>query len=418
MATYYVRTGATGTNDGSDWTNAWHDFDHIVWGSIVGDDIIYIAGGTYVQNLAPAASGSDGHPILIYRATIDVHGTETGWNASYDAQVVLNQKVITISGPTVDTGYNYITIDGKTWEGIRVDKTGGTAGHIVDLSPSNKYPKIGITLRYIEAEGPGRDSGIDNTACFRNTPIAAADPANSAITLQYCHFHETATALMKLQNCTNFLMEYCEVHGTEDATLHEDFIICYNNTNAIIRYNLFYDTESEGIYLEEGNTGFEIYGNVIYQTGALVGIGTGIGVGGGHTITGFKVYNNTTVGFLRGFEMPEDLNSVEAYNNLFYNNTSHWMSTIGSGVTHDYNWYYPAEGTGGDNGESNGQTGTGDPFSGSTAFDFFLVAATLSGITLTSPYNQDLTGKTRGHDGTWDRGAYEYVLASLIMVRK
>ncbi len=32
----------------------------------------------------------------------------------------------------------------------------------------------------------------------------------------------------------------------------------------------------------------------------------------------------------------------------------------------------------------------------------------LAGVSLASPYNMDMDGKTRGADGTWDRGAYEF----------
>ena len=54
------------------------------------------------------------------------------------------------------------------------------------------------------------------------------------------------------------------------------------------------------------------------------------------------------------------------------------------------------------------QTGTVDPFIDSTAYDFHLNAATDAGLSLTAPYNTDMSGSTRGGDGNWDRGAYEY----------
>jgi hypothetical protein len=37
-----------------------------------------------------------------------------------------------------------------------------------------------------------------------------------------------------------------------------------------------------------------------------------------------------------------------------------------------------------------------------------LAAPTTAGSPLASPYNTDLLGKTRGADGTWDRGAFEF----------
>ena len=40
--------------------------------------------------------------------------------------------------------------------------------------------------------------------------------------------------------------------------------------------------------------------------------------------------------------------------------------------------------------------------------DFRLASATTAGESLASPFNADLLGNTRGVDGTWDRGAYEY----------
>jgi len=44
----------------------------------------------------------------------------------------------------------------------------------------------------------------------------------------------------------------------------------------------------------------------------------------------------------------------------------------------------------------------------SGAGDFRLRAPTQAGQTLSSPFNQDGNGKTRGGDGVWERGAYEY----------
>jgi hypothetical protein len=45
--------------------------------------------------------------------------------------------------------------------------------------------------------------------------------------------------------------------------------------------------------------------------------------------------------------------------------------------------------------------------------NFRLASATLAGLTLPSPFNTDLDGNTRGADGVWDRGAYEYTTNSV-----
>ena len=59
---WYVNKNATGSNNGTSWTNAWKSFSAISWASIgVGDDI-YVSGGTdsviYYEELAPNIKGT------------------------------------------------------------------------------------------------------------------------------------------------------------------------------------------------------------------------------------------------------------------------------------------------------------------------------------------------------------------------
>ncbi|MBN1607258.1 MAG: hypothetical protein JW940_11540, partial [Polyangiaceae bacterium] len=49
-----------------------------------------------------------------------------------------------------------------------------------------------------------------------------------------------------------------------------------------------------------------------------------------------------------------------------------------------------------------------DPFQDAPGLDFHLRTPTDSGRTLDVLYAQDPDGKTRGGDGSWDRGAFEY----------
>jgi len=61
-------------------------------------------------------------------------------------------------------------------------------------------------------------------------------------------------------------------------------------------------------------------------------------------------------------------------------------------------------------------TGT-DPFTDSQGpiFDFSLTLATAAGRTLAATFNTDIDGNTRGEDGTWDRGAYEFEGANTLI---
>ena len=82
---FYVRAGATGANNGSDWNNAYSNLP----GSLTRGRTYYIAGGSYAAHtFADAESGTN--QIVIKKATVADHGTSTGWQDSYaSAQAVL-----------------------------------------------------------------------------------------------------------------------------------------------------------------------------------------------------------------------------------------------------------------------------------------------------------------------------------------
>src|ERR1041385_3267084 len=58
---FYVRAGAGGSNNGSDWNNAWRECSSIVWGGSSGvnaGDTVWMAGGTYTTTMTPGVSGT------------------------------------------------------------------------------------------------------------------------------------------------------------------------------------------------------------------------------------------------------------------------------------------------------------------------------------------------------------------------
>ena len=55
------------------------------------------------------------------------------------------------------------------------------------------------------------------------------------------------------------------------------------------------------------------------------------------------------------------------------------------------------------------QVGIGDPFVNSAGGDYHLKIRTDTGKVLPSPYDIDKDGNTRGLDGVWDRGVYQYI---------
>lgn len=67
---WYVYKNASGSNNGTSWTNAWKSFSNINWSSIQPGDYIYISGGTdslvYSGSLYPNKSGTKANRIRIW----------------------------------------------------------------------------------------------------------------------------------------------------------------------------------------------------------------------------------------------------------------------------------------------------------------------------------------------------------------
>jgi len=80
-ANHYLRKGATGSNNGADWNNAWNECSSIQWSTVAPGDTLWIAGGTYTSALAVGSSGTAASRIMIKRVrTTDAGATAAaGW---------------------------------------------------------------------------------------------------------------------------------------------------------------------------------------------------------------------------------------------------------------------------------------------------------------------------------------------------
>jgi hypothetical protein len=149
--TWYADCSATGTNAGTSWANAWHDFDHIVWGGagIVAGDTLYIAGKgatcSYAEMLEPTASGSEGSPI-----TISIGQTE-----GYNGVATIDRNWVGVWGIKI-VDVDYITITGQVGAGtdpmIKVTKAPYVG---VAISGTSDH----IDLGYLEITGNGDRQG-------------------------------------------------------------------------------------------------------------------------------------------------------------------------------------------------------------------------------------------------------------------
>lgn len=421
---HYIREGATGSATGADWTNAWTDLPV----SFTRGHTYYVASGTYGPHTLSTAE-SDTTFIFIKKATVDNHGTNTGWDDSYaTGQAVfqnnLNQILVIARG--------YWDIDGQTGT--------GTSGHglkfyiplsgeysssywqvIQIIDPSYSYsPRHFINIRhceiqhvgaggFVDGEGQrhgGRGIAVHSTAALRNSVF------------QYCYIHDIPGVPLYYVSSSRFnIVEYCHVsRDYSDAISHGEGI--QTNTTVeylFIRYSTWEDIEGTAILSLQSTV--EIYGNIFYNTPGYPTAGqsgSGIGMGVAVGQNDIKIYNNTSynlVGSNCAFYASDTRTGNNMYNNIWVNCDELYFYNI----TVDYNFFYNNGITAYINGgiwgqgsnDAHKQDGTEDPFTDSATFDFTLSSELDEGMVLPAPYDRDMNGNIRGSGGVWSRGAFQ-----------
>ncbi len=411
-ANRYVRPSASGSNNGSDWVNAYSSLPS----TLTRGDIYYLAGGSYgSRNFSDANSGTT--TITIKKASVADHGTSNGWQDNF--------------GTTQATFTNW-TFSSSNW--VLDGTTGGGPGSWeTDFGFFVNMPISGgqdaavrfasgvsnITIKHTDFFGRGRTYASDTDIFYIVNPI-------SNLTISYCLMRDTSRTMLLTwpASTTGITVEYSKFarNGTAE---HREAWSAGADSNVTIRHNLFEDILGTGVVAIVNSQGtasnWKIYGNIIYHTGKYSDgiINTGIIFNrydpGGSPIAvaakDWSIYNNVIANIRNGSFtaaiVSENATNYVVQNNIWYNNSP--AATGASGVTTaDYNWYY---GNGG-NGKvgPNDVVGSGNPFTDAQPWvtGNWALKAAIPGIPLPTPYNVDAEGKIRGADGVWDRGAREY----------
>lgn len=395
-ANWYVRAGATGSNNGSNWTNAWQDFDRIT--GVAAGDTVWIAGGTYRASLVPATSGTAESRIYYkrVRSTDSVPVAATGWSAGYDSQVVLSGGQISFS--SFNSGIHHVTIDGQIDSGIKVTAADSDfgAGVVINNASDNS-----ITIEYIDMAGQAGDTPYT----FSNDASSLYINNSANLTIRYCRIHGSVN-LIKMGTITNGVFEYTKLYNNlvaNPAAWHPNMITSFGTSTVTFRYNETYNWYVEGIMLWGGVQSWTIYGNLWHDPYGGAGVNRVLEAQEkAHTV---YFYNNTVSGAwvaIRTANAGSYSASSNAINNIYWNITS----IGGIGANDDYNFSNTT--ISGAHSISNGS----NPFVGSGVYR---IVSTVGGIyprnkgtNLGSPYNPDMWGVTRGTDGAWDIGASEF----------
>lgn len=410
-ANHYVRAGATGANNGSDWNNAYTSLP----ASLVRGDVYYIADGAYGSSIFDDAN-SGTTLITIKKATVAEHGISTGWSDTFgDGQATWTTWRVCTA---------YWNFDGVTGGGPGSWETGfgfrlqSGSSHVIELGfgcGSNAAAADNITIQHVDIQGGGRAAGSE-------TDLIYSVDDNDNITLRYLFLHDVSRTMILTwpAGSSGWTIEYSKFARNGNAE-HREAWSAGTDDNVIVRYCLFEDIMGTGVIaIVNGNgvaSNWEIYGNIMYWTGKYQDgvINSGAIVtrydptcpGSGICVStqNWKVYNNVIAninnpgsGGARDVQIGQyagscaNGNSIAVTNNIWYNNGT--SSQGGKNCTVLLT----------------NTTSGGNPFASATPWTTgnWALASPLAGTALGVPYNLDMVGATRGVDGMWDRGAIEF----------
>ncbi|MEK7635597.1 MAG: choice-of-anchor Q domain-containing protein [Patescibacteria group bacterium] len=470
-ANRYVRAGATGVNNGTDWANAWIDIDNI--SGITSGDVVYIAAGDYAGSYTSNSSG-----WTLKRATISEHGSDTGWNVSYDGIVNIKSANV-VNASFVLTSSNTITIDG-------VDKTKfliyGESGRrpLYGINSNSGSYDIVITnvtindmeqgcVRFKSATGGmevlnstifkcGYDGQEDVDGLLIYNGVSGAN-GNNIIANNYLHDPGyTNSSPEKIDSIVTAGSSYIKIYNniidfgweTENSA---DGISIRGGSNRYIYNNSFVGGSSNGnqnIFISGSGgdiTNTYIYNNLFYRPVATAGSSVAININyfgdGGYPnsdISGLYIYNNTMYGQWYNIRfgtsnLAANISNIQIKNNIFKSGFAaakiYLEDNIASSLNVDYNYYYASIGT--DHAympstsnrnlsgmrsswgwETNGSEG--DPLFNNISDEngFNLTVSSPNpplnrGIDLSSVFITDKVGVSRPQGSAWDIGAYEYI---------
>lgn len=415
----YVRPSATGNGSGMDWANSCGGFSGAcAVGSLVRGGTYYVAGGSYSAPTTWNTSNSGTNVITIRKATEADHGTGVGWSAALDGQVNWTNKW------TIGSGYwNFEGAVGRSVPlsqavpyGFRIADNGSSGQALIEITTGDN-----ITVGHTD---------IDGVQCCNGSFTGPYGIHSNDLGVNF-RFHHGAVHNIKSDPIhlnspgSGVIIEYSYIALNEGllSNNHGQGIWMQGYTDSHIRYNFLEDVVGTAYtFCGSGAGNFpcsnvQWYGNVLYHTRTHPQSSNGNQSGDEATYIwectdnnpcpGFKIYNNTIVGF-------DDWNSgtypgtysgaSEASNNLWYNITN---SGLAIHFAQNNNTFLNSPGLAGTGNQTVG-SGVPNPFVSIADRDFRLVTPTMAGKALVAPYNVDPTGAARGSDGTWDRGAFEF----------
>jgi hypothetical protein len=401
---FTVRSDAAPGGDGSSWDAAFQQVPEEPERGAV----YFVADGSYDSLVLDAPESSEAW-ITIRKATGWDHGTNVGWDAAYGDGQATFPGVIMVSDRWIVDGRTRDESDWSNIEAYGFRITDRVLAHTINYGRGSSD----VVFQYVDVGGPPGDT-FDESIPTEGFYFGGFDVVLSRWTISRCHVH-------------NVYLPF-QLAGASDVTIEWSWLGPNWSKETIrgqghaaritIRFNIMKDgcqgtpgdptagSCTAQIAMWDGDTpgdfdGSDIYGNVIRTTrdtghsdGCILVGGDGGISAHGVAANDVHVYNNTFVGVQNGtcaIRLPGEHSGDIVANNLWY------------GLAEDVR-----NGCDADTCENNLLIDGADPFVDSASGDFRLAGPTVAGTVLPPPYDEDLTGATRGEDGTWDLGAYEF----------
>lgn len=400
-ATYYVKAGGAGANNGSDWSNAYSSLPT----SLVRGGTYYVATGNYPSyTFDDAESGTS--VITVKKATQADHGTETGWQSAYGAgQAVFNSVIRFNTGYYVFDGQTRNEADWFAGSAYGIQIAHNNQDENIIIGTSGGYAASNITIKYVFIN-----------AIYQNLPSTTirrvaidtdtySGPTHTNLVFSRMYVYGSGNVWL-LRTTNGSIVEYSASNGVaSNAANHGEIVnLFYSGNNAIVRYNIFKNAYTDGggggtalVAITQAN-GLQFYGNVMQD----FNVGDGAVGFDGYTSSHNRVYNNTFIGG-KGWNAGVAWGS--GTDNLVYNNLWVNCTTVNLAGSHDYNGFSDSNSRGEAHAQLNVPTSLFTDYNNRVVT---LTADTSAGTPLSSPYNYDMHGTLRGTGGVWDRGAFQF----------
>jgi hypothetical protein len=421
---YYVRAGATGSGNGSDWTNAFATLPT----SLSRGATYFVADGSY-GSYTFSTPVSANLSITVKKATVAEHGTNTGWIDSYGDGTAAWQPIEFLTS-------NWV-FDGATGGGPSRWKSGhGFTFNSLACTSNTAFISTAdgvsnLTISHVAFT----QTGSTTTCTTASHGIYTATGGEGAIynsRFEYLYFDNLGGLPFFMRAGSGNVIQYSytgDICGMSVANVNEhcETVIVHGMNNTHFRYNYVAESPSSGGFVKndyEPSTGIYIYGNVISR---------GVPIVCNHGVcSDWLVLNNTFTNLTSGpvTSSGQISSNSKIYNNIAYQGTVSSFSNIYNAAKYDYTWYSrivwsscqmvaaPHDNVVAGADGCDRILMSDDPFVSSTGDlpEHLKLRSSIPGVdvcTLVScggnnAFNRDAFGNQRGLDGVWDRGAYEY----------